>query len=237
MAPAIALNRPAVKRPGDTRRTRRAVHCRAEPWNALSLPTWAIHTSSVFEYLLAAGLVFRLGAQWRSLPFAMLFLHCSSLCACTYHLFYNSSEVQPLVLLQAALTFFGNIALAVAARSLALENEQQSAQSKEPDISEREEVSRAVELGKQNLPGVEDLSDYIIQQPAPLVVAETVVISFVSAAVVKYGELLFDWPQQAPSMTLALPIVLLPTFLNGLKFTLMRFGRASTPAQSSGKSG
>jgi len=49
----------------------------------------------------------------------MLPLHTSSLCACTFHLFYNAPALYPLVALQAALTLGGNVTLALAAWRLA----------------------------------------------------------------------------------------------------------------------
>lgn len=78
---------------------------RAEPANALSIPTWAIHFSSVFEWLLAMNLVttFALATRnekWRGLTWGMLPLHASGVAACTYHFFYNSPDVGFLVTLQ-----------------------------------------------------------------------------------------------------------------------------------------
>ena len=66
----------------------------AEPANALSLPTWAIHFSSVFEWLFAMQLVWKYAdvtgnEKWKGLTWGMLPLHASGLAACTYHFFYN----------------------------------------------------------------------------------------------------------------------------------------------------
>ena len=60
----------------------------AEPVNALSIPTWAIHFSSVFEYLFAMNLVWNYSKAtgnetWKGLTWGMLPLHASGICACT----------------------------------------------------------------------------------------------------------------------------------------------------------
>ena len=60
----------------------------AEPVNALSIPTWAIHFSSVFEYLFAMNLVWDFAestknSSWKGLTWGMLPLHASGICACT----------------------------------------------------------------------------------------------------------------------------------------------------------
>jgi hypothetical protein len=98
-----------------------------EPINALSIPTWAIHFSSVFEYLFAMGLVWKYSEttgneSWKGLTWGMLPLHASGVCACTYHFFYNPSELQFLVSMQAGLTLLGNITCAIAAYRIAVSN-------------------------------------------------------------------------------------------------------------------
>jgi hypothetical protein len=52
----------------------------AEPVNALSIPTWAIHFSSVFEWVFAMGLVWKYAEAtknptWKGLTWGMLPLH------------------------------------------------------------------------------------------------------------------------------------------------------------------
>jgi hypothetical protein len=52
----------------------------AEPVNALSIPTWMIHFSSVFEYLFAMNLVWQYAEttgneKWKGLTWGMLPLH------------------------------------------------------------------------------------------------------------------------------------------------------------------
>lgn len=78
----------------------------SEPPNALSLPTWVIHVSSLLEWLVAMGLVWRIGAasgnpRWKGLTWAMIPSHSSGVCACVYHFFYNAEALQFVVLLQA----------------------------------------------------------------------------------------------------------------------------------------
>lgn len=165
--------------------------------------------------MVAMGMVWRLSEaegkpRWKNLTWAMLFLHCSSLCACVYHVFYNAKEVEPLVLLQAALTFFGNCALAWAAyRIWRGEVERVDEQGREP-IEEEDAPP---------LRGFEDLAEAAAGQGELEVVAEVVVLSFAGAFLVKYGCLLVDFPFQ-PSLPLALALVLVPTGLNAAKWRL-----------------
>ena len=99
----------------------------SEPVNALSIPTWAIHFSSVFEYLFAMALVWKFAEttdnpKWKGLTWGMLPLHASGVCACTYHFFYNPSALQFLVTSQAGLTLLGNITCMIAAFRIAASN-------------------------------------------------------------------------------------------------------------------
>ncbi|KAG1360538.1 ycf49-like protein [Cocos nucifera] len=91
-----------------------------EPANALSLPTWAIHVSSVIEWITAMALVWEYGEKsslrtWKGLSWGMVPLLGGALCACTWHFFYNSESLEILVALQAALTVIGNITMCIAA--------------------------------------------------------------------------------------------------------------------------
>ncbi|MFN5513638.1 MAG: DUF2499 domain-containing protein [Cyanobacteriota bacterium] len=87
--------------------------------NALSIPTWIVHISSVLEWLAAMALVWRFAGvinqpQWRWLVWAMLPALVSAFCACTWHFFDNAPELDWLVTLQAALTVVGNCTLCLA---------------------------------------------------------------------------------------------------------------------------
>ncbi|EPS69478.1 hypothetical protein M569_05288, partial [Genlisea aurea] len=71
----------------------------SEPWNALSLPTWAVHVSSVVEWATAMALVWQYGERsgyesWKGLSWGMVPLLGGALCACTWHFFYNSESLE-----------------------------------------------------------------------------------------------------------------------------------------------
>ncbi|KAF5734857.1 hypothetical protein HS088_TW15G00352 [Tripterygium wilfordii] len=92
----------------------------SEPANALSLPTWAIHVSSVAEWIAAMALVWQYGEKsefesWKGLSWGMVPLLGGAFCACTWHFFYNSESLEVLVALQAALTVIGNATMCFAA--------------------------------------------------------------------------------------------------------------------------
>ena len=96
-----------------------------EPANALSVPTWIIHTSSLVEWLVAMGLAWRYAevsgrSEWKGVTWGMLPLHTSGIVACTYHLFYNAPAITWCVALQAGMTCVGNTTLAYACLRLAL---------------------------------------------------------------------------------------------------------------------
>ncbi|EOD25635.1 hypothetical protein EMIHUDRAFT_115369 [Emiliania huxleyi CCMP1516] len=100
----------------------------AEPANALSVPTWTIHVSSLLEWLVAMGR--EIGEIWGDLgrsgarrrqtcrDYCMIPSHSSGVCACVYHFFYNAESLQFI----AALTLLGNCTLAFAAWRLAASN-------------------------------------------------------------------------------------------------------------------
>jgi hypothetical protein len=87
--------------------------------NALSIPTWIIHVSSVIEWIAAIALVWKYGEvtgnpAWRALSWGMLPALVSAMCACTWHFFDNPSNLDWLVTIQAATTVLGNITLCLA---------------------------------------------------------------------------------------------------------------------------
>jgi len=97
----------------------------AEPTNALSIATWVIHASSLVEWLIAMGLLWRWAEvadspRYKGLTWGMLPLHTSGITACVYHLFYNQPGVVALLPAQAALTCVGNTCCAFAAYRIAL---------------------------------------------------------------------------------------------------------------------
>jgi hypothetical protein len=87
--------------------------------NALSIPTWIIHISSVLEWIVAIWLIWSYGEMinnwaWRALSFAMLPALVSAMCACTWHFFDNLPALDWLVTLQAAMTVLGNVTVMLA---------------------------------------------------------------------------------------------------------------------------
>ncbi|KAK4422750.1 Ycf49-like protein [Sesamum alatum] len=103
----------------------------SEPSNALSLPTWAIHISSVAEWVTAMALVWQYGEKsgyesWKGLSWGMVPLLGGALCACTWHFFYNSESLEVLVALQAALTVIGNATMCIAAYRIYTSSQERS---------------------------------------------------------------------------------------------------------------
>ncbi len=87
---------------------------------ALSIPTWIIHVSSVIEWIAAIWLIWKYGEAignraWGALSFGMLPALVSAMCACTWHFFENSESLEWLVTLQASMTVIGNFTLFAAA--------------------------------------------------------------------------------------------------------------------------
>ncbi|KAF6250621.1 hypothetical protein COO60DRAFT_1570198 [Scenedesmus sp. NREL 46B-D3] len=90
-----------------------ALAVRMEPANALSLPTWAIHVSSVTEWVAAMALMWKYAEvsgnpRWKGMTWGMMPSLGSAMAACTWHFFYNSPDLDFLVALQAFLTVLGN---------------------------------------------------------------------------------------------------------------------------------
>lgn len=103
----------------------------SEPSNALSLPTWAVHVSSVAEWITAMALVWQYGEKsgnesWKGLSWGMVPLLGGAFCACTWHFFYNSESLEVLVALQAALTAIGNATMCYAAFRICKASEERS---------------------------------------------------------------------------------------------------------------
>ncbi len=91
--------------------------------HALSLGTWFIHITTLFEWMLAIVLIVNWGIKkeikgmnWFAV--AMLPNLASAMAAIIWHIFDNTAELKELVVLQAALTMLGNTCLAVAAWNL-----------------------------------------------------------------------------------------------------------------------
>ena len=86
----------------------------------LSFGTWLIHISSVIEWIYAIFIIKKISNYneldlyyWLSL--AMIPNLIGAMCAITWHIFDNQSELYGLVTLQGIFTFLGNSTLAIAA--------------------------------------------------------------------------------------------------------------------------
>lgn len=174
-----------------------------EPANALSLPTWIVHVSSLLEWLAAMALVWDWAhvtgcPQWKGLVWAMLPLHTSGLCACTYHLFYNAPTLNWLVAVQAALTCFGNAAMAFATWRI-------FSASKDANVQLHTEKPVA---SLSTFPA--SPFQYYVQLAVP-----TVLLSII----VKWGSLTLDFPLH-PTVLGAASVVAVPTGLNALKWAI-----------------
>jgi hypothetical protein len=89
--------------------------------HALSFPTWIIHISSVLEWAIAMWLIWsyskiypQFAREWKGLALGMLPALVSAMCACTWHFLDNSTYLEWLVTVQAAMTLVGNCTLAIA---------------------------------------------------------------------------------------------------------------------------
>jgi hypothetical protein len=167
-----------------------------EPSNALSIPTWAIHFSSVFEYVFAMNLIWKYAETtqnptWKGLTWGMLPLHASGVCACTYHFFYNAPELQFLVTSQAGLTLLGNITLLVAAFRIARSNGW-TVDEINPFPKSSTNPLGLVADGVATMPL--QLSNNNAFDSTPVLTAKLVALTLVTSYVVKYGALGLDLP-------------------------------------------
>lgn len=193
------------------------VNSHPEPGNALSLPTWIIHSSSLLEWLYAMKLVWEHAEvsgnpRWKNLTWAMIPSHTSGICACTYHLFYNAKALTWIVNLQAFLTCAGNAALAVAAYRIYAYGKEQGASGL---------ITAASAIEGQGVDGQDAsptaLSQPLLEESDAAFNTDMLLKSLLVAVVVKYGELFFDVPFEARTGD-ALAIIFIPTLLNVLKW-------------------
>ena len=179
----------------------------SEPINALSIPTWAIHFSSVIEYLIAMNLVWKYAEvtgneKWKGLTWGMLPLHASGICACTYHFFYNPSMLQFLVSMQAGFTLLGNLTCAIAAFRIARSNGW-NLDEVNPFPSSSTEPRGLVADGIAATP----LTLVEPTESNQILAAKVVVATLALSYFVKYGELALDLPFE-PNAAVALLMVL-----------------------------
>jgi len=200
---------------------------RIEPANALSLPTWVIHVSSLVEWLIAMGLAWEYAEvtkrpAWKGLTWGMVPCHASGIAACTFHLFYNAPALNSVVAMQAFLTVVGNTTCAIAAYRIAQEGARESktlesnpqtageAADEEPEVIE-------ISIGSESMKGWEDLSAAWSADSDAVLLLKLALVSVVASAGVKYGSLLVDFPFE-PNVWLAFSIIFIPTLLNCAKW-------------------
>jgi uncharacterized membrane protein YhdT len=209
-----------------------AAAAHVEPANALSLPTWVIHVSSLIEWLVAMGLVWQYAGvtgnpRWKGLTWGMLPLHTSGICACTFHLFYNAPALNLLVTIQAALTCFGNATMAAAAYRIARYDGEPVAASQA-----RSEQPAGADDGNGDsvLVGFEDLAAGLNSDSGVVFVGKLLALSTVASIAVKWGELYVDGVFE-PTPVAALSLILIPTALNVAKWGV----RSRAPDSDVGK--
>jgi hypothetical protein len=181
-----------------------------EPSNALSLPTWIVHTSSILEWMVAMQLIWQYAdisgnPRWKGLTWAMMPAHASGLCACVYHTFYNSPAVIQLVALQAALTVVGNTAMACAAYRIW----QFSSTAAPAVIQDRSQATNTLLTPDYVVAGSKSLAEPNAAGRSPIAVEfyRSLAVKAVALAVlVKYGGLFLDAPFD-PSLSPALGVV------------------------------
>jgi len=166
----------------------------SEPENALSIPTWVIHFSSVFEFLFAMETIWIFAEatdnpKWKGLTWGMLPLHASGIAACTYHFFYNPGSLQFVVDLQAFLTLLGNLTCAIAAYRIAISNGWTLRELNPFPKSEVSPEGIVIDNAAVIPYNVVDTEENEIQLAGKLL-ALTIGTSYL----VKYGELAFDLP-------------------------------------------
>ncbi|GMH94517.1 hypothetical protein TrVE_jg706 [Triparma verrucosa] len=175
-----------------------------EPSNALSIPTWAIHFSSVFEWLFAMKVIWDFSEvtgneKWKGMTWGMLPLHASGVCACTYHFFYNDKTLQFLVSTQAGLTLLGNITCMIAAYRIAVSNGwsfgelnplPQPKGSGLPDVPD----SAGIQSIEGYAASTMALTPYEAKESELQLVGKLGLATLTTAYLVKYGELFFDLP-------------------------------------------
>ena len=167
----------------------------------------------------------------------------SMLGACTYHLFYNSPELNWLVALQALLTVIGNSTMAFAAyRIWQWEKDQgwYSARGTERELEaeiDRLNIQRDAEeisilLGKEAVAvsqGKNEEENKLVDSTNTLFAIQMFTTSMVLSFIVKYGELYLEAPFAVGQMSkVAALCIFLPTLLNISKWALRSKNARST---------
>jgi hypothetical protein len=197
---------------------------KSEPDNALSIGCWIIHVSSLVEFLVAMGFCWKWSSvvknpRWKGLTWGLLPLHSSGITACTYHLFYN--QIPFLVPLQAILTCIGNTTAAYAAFRIAVSNgyvtELPLLSTLVADTKNRETAKNEEFLENESLVGLEDLGEVLEKNNDYSFLLKLFAGCAVASYAIKYGETLFDFPDEA-NLVLSLSFIIIPSLLNSYKW-------------------
>lgn len=203
----------------------------AQPANALSVPCWIIHVSSLVEFLVAMGFCWRWAdvtrqPTWKGLTWGLLPLHSSGITACTYHLFYN--QISVLVPLQAFLTCVGNTTAAFAAWRIAHAagwslgsddiNEEKEEGTATTTTGQTSAATGPIQDETSSLVGFEDLGQALAGDNDYSFLTKLFVGSAVASYVIKYGEVWFDFPFDA-NVYAGLAVIVIPSLLNAYKWS------------------
>jgi hypothetical protein len=173
---------------------------RAEPENALSIPTWIIHGMSVVEYIVAMNLVWKFAEatgnpRWKGLTWGMMPNHASSICAVMHHFFYNNDKLLFLVTMQAFFTMLGSTTTMIATFRIARSNGW-TLGGHETVIEENSE--------QQHL--------QLLYEPTSNVFLLTKLMCFtlLLSYVIKYGELAFFFPETSNVIIALMGVISFP---------------------------
>lgn len=193
-----------------------ALEVAAEPVNALSVPTWIVHWSTVFEFLIAMSLAWTYAdavgnPKWKGLTWGMFPSSVSSVFALTFHIFYN--QIPWILTGQAVCTFIGNSTLAIATYRIASSNGWTLS-----ELDPRPALARLMNSEQSD----EEETTFDVKKVSkveltsgPLLLAEVILLTIVFAYGTKYGELMFGASifQSPDSSLAAAAVVLLPVLL------------------------
>lgn len=202
----------------------------AQPANALSVPCWIIHVSSLVEFLVAMGFCWRWAdvtrqPTWKGLTWGLLPLHSSGITACTYHLFYN--QISVLVPLQAFLTCVGNTTAAYAAWRIARaagwsfgsdDKEEKEKRTTTATSGQDTAAPDPTQDETSSLVGFEDLGQALAGDNDYSFLTKLFVGSAAASYVIKYGEVWFDFPFDA-DVYAGLAVIVFPSLLNAYKWS------------------
>ena len=208
--------------------------------------SWIIHISSLVEFLVAMGFAWKWAdivqnPKWKGLTWGLIPLHTSGITACTYHLFYNHIPI--LVSIQAILTCVGNSTAAYAAWRIAVSNGWMAKEGSfwgfmngfgdgggdvgiEGGIEGKAvatlDNANAIAIANVNqespsLMGFEDLGDALALDDDYTFLIKLFLGCAAAAYVIKYGELLVDFPFEANPYA-GIGFIVVPTLLNAFKW-------------------